>query len=88
LWGLGPSLPGRLASSAWTTWLSRHSGLSRVAGWQPDESDTGDASALPELILPQLPVGRGLTPRGRAWRAALAIFTLAAVAALLSSGWN
>ncbi|HID4457183.1 TPA: OmpA family protein, partial [Klebsiella pneumoniae] len=88
LWGLGPSLPGRLASSAWTTWLSRHSGLSRVAGWQPDESDTGDASALPELILPQIPAGRGLTPRGRAWRAALAIFTLAAVAALLSSGWN
>lgn len=41
LWGLGPSLPGSLASSAWTTWLSRHSGLSRVAGWQPDESDTG-----------------------------------------------
>ncbi|PQO59152.1 hypothetical protein C5706_29180, partial [Klebsiella pneumoniae] len=88
LWGLGPSLPGSLASSAWTTWLSRHSGLSRVAGWQPDESDTGDASALPEFILPQLPAGRGLTPRGRAWRAALAVFTLAAVAALLSSGWN
>ncbi|PLO63415.1 hypothetical protein CWN32_30500, partial [Klebsiella pneumoniae] len=63
LWGLGPSLPGSLASSAWTTWLSRHSGLSRVAGWQPDESDTGDASALPEFILPQLPAGRGLTPR-------------------------
>ncbi|WP_159202263.1 OmpA family protein [Klebsiella pneumoniae] len=88
LWGLGPSLPGSLASSAWTTWLSRHSGLSRVAGWQPGESDTGDASALPEFILPQLPAGRGLTPRGWAWRAALAIFTLAAVAALLSSGWN
>ena len=50
LWGLGPSLPGSLASSAWTTWLSRHSGLSRVAGWQPDESDTGDASALPESV--------------------------------------
>lgn len=88
LWGLGPSLPGSLASSAWTTWLSRHSGLSRVAGWQPGESDTEDASALPEFILPQLPAGRGLTPRGRAWRAALAMFTLAAVAALLSSGWN
>ncbi|STT49033.1 outer membrane protein [Klebsiella pneumoniae] len=43
---------------------------------------------MPEFILPQLPAGRGLTPRGRAWRAALAIFTLAAVAALLSSGWN
>ncbi len=88
LWGLGPSLPGSLASSARTTWLSRHSGLSRVAGWQPGESDTGDASALPEFILPQLPAGRGLTPRGWARRAALAIFTLAAVAALLSSGWN
>ncbi|VVJ63413.1 OmpA family protein [Klebsiella quasivariicola] len=88
LWGLGPSLPGSLASSAWTAWLSRHSGLSRVAGWQPDESDTGDASALPDFILPQLPAGRGLTPRGRTWRAALAIFTLAAIAALLSSGWN
>ncbi|MDP1092537.1 OmpA family protein, partial [Klebsiella pneumoniae] len=50
LWGLGPSMPGSLASSAWTTWLSRNSGLSRVAGWQTDESDTGDASALPEFI--------------------------------------
>lgn len=88
LWGLGPSLPGSLASSAWTTWLSRHSGLSRVAGWQPGETDIADASSLPDFILPQLPAGRGLTPRGRVWRAALAIFTLAAVAALLSSGWN
>ncbi len=89
LWGLGPSLPEVWRRRLWTTtWLSRHSGLSRVAGWQPGESDTGDASALPEFILPQLPAGRGLTPRGRGRRAALAIFTLAAVAALLSSGWN
>ena len=62
LWGLGPSLPGSLASSAWTTWLSRHSGLSRVAGWQPDESDTGDASALPEFILAR--GARDFHPRG------------------------
>jgi outer membrane protein OmpA-like peptidoglycan-associated protein len=32
--------------------------------------------------------GRGLTPRGRTFRCALWIFTLAAIAALLSSGWN
>ena len=43
---------------------------------------------LPDFILPLLPEGRGLTPRGQAFRYALAIFTLAAMAALLSSGWN
>jgi outer membrane protein OmpA-like peptidoglycan-associated protein len=35
-----------------------------------------------------LPEGRGLTPRGRTWRGALGLFTLATIAALLSSGWN
>ncbi|HCI6217646.1 TPA: OmpA family protein [Klebsiella quasipneumoniae subsp. quasipneumoniae] len=88
LWGIGPTHAGSLASSAWTRWLSRHTGLTRVAGWQPGETDTPDASSLPDFILLQLPAGRGLTPWGRAGRAALAIFTLAAVAALLSSGWN
>ncbi|EPY5341374.1 OmpA family protein [Klebsiella quasipneumoniae] len=88
LWGIGPIHAGSLASSAWTRWLSRHTGLTRVAGWQPGETDTPDASSLPDFILLQLPAGRGLTPWGRAGRAALAIFTLAAVAALLSSGWN
>lgn len=88
LWGIGPTHAGSLASSAWTRWLSRHTGLTRVAGWQPGETDTPDASSLPDFILSQLPAGRGLTPWGRAWRAALAVFTLAAVAALLSSGWN
>ncbi|EMB9112003.1 outer membrane protein [Klebsiella quasipneumoniae] len=88
LWGIGPTHAGSLASSAWTRWLSRHTGLTRVAGWQPGETDTPDASSLPDFILSQLPAGRGLTPWGRAGRAALAIFTLAAVAALLSSGWN
>ncbi|HHO0107384.1 TPA: OmpA family protein [Klebsiella quasipneumoniae] len=88
LWGIGPTHAWSLASSAWTRWLSRHTGLTRVAGWQPGETDTPDASSLPDFILSQLPAGRGLTPWGRAWRAALAVFTLAAVAALLSSGWN
>ncbi|HCI6778321.1 TPA: OmpA family protein [Klebsiella quasipneumoniae subsp. quasipneumoniae] len=88
LWGIGPTHAGSLASSAWTRWLSRHTGLTRVAGWQPGETDIPDASSLPDFILSQLPAGRGLTPWGRAGRAALAVFTLAAVAALLSSGWN
>lgn len=88
LWGIGPTHAGSLASSAWTRWLSRHTGLTRVAGWQPGETDTPDAPFLPDFILSQLPAGRGLTPWGRAWRAALAVFTLAAVAALLSSGLN
>ncbi len=43
---------------------------------------------FPDFVLPLLPEGRGLTPRGRTCRCALGIFTLAAIAALLSSGWN
>lgn len=59
LWGIEPTHAGSLASSAWTRWLSRHTGLTRVAGWQPGETDTPDASSLPDFILPQLPAGRG-----------------------------
>ncbi len=58
------------------SWLAagrdRHPGCVILAGFHP-AAVTG---------------GTGLTPWGRAGRAALAIFTLAAVAALLSSGWN
>ncbi|MDT8851248.1 OmpA family protein [Pantoea dispersa] len=88
LWGLGPILAGSLATSVWTAWLSRHTAMQQVAGWQPVGTDSTVIAALPEFILPLLPEGRGLTPRGRAFRYALAIFTLAAMAALLSSGWN
>ncbi|KTS36531.1 OmpA family protein [Pantoea dispersa] len=88
LWGLVPILAGSLATSVWTAWLSRHTALQQVAGWQPVGTDSTVIAALPDFILPLLPEGRGLTPRGRAFRYALAIFTLAAMAALLSSGWN
>ncbi|WP_336698002.1 OmpA family protein [Pantoea dispersa] len=88
LWGLGPILAGSLATSVWTAWLSRHTAMQQVAGWQPVGTDSTVIAALPDFILPLLPEGRGLTPRGRAFRYALAIFTLAAMAALLSSGWN
>lgn len=88
LWGMGPFLAGSLATSAWTTWLSCHTTMQQVAGWQPVANDSTVISPFPDFILPLLPKGRGLTPRGRAFRCALGIFTLAAIAALLSSGWN
>lgn len=88
LWGMGPILAGNLASSAWTAWLSRHTAMQQVAGWQPVGTDSTVISPFPDFILPLLPEGRGLTSRGRAWRCALGIFTLALIAALLSSGWN
>ncbi|KJM37825.1 hypothetical protein SS44_11940 [Enterobacter cloacae subsp. cloacae] len=88
LWGMGPILAGSLATSAWTTWLSRHTAMQQVSGWQPVGTDSTVISLFPDFILPLLPEGRGLTPRERTWRCALGIFTLAAIAALLSSGWN
>uniref|UniRef100_A8GCQ0 OmpA/MotB domain protein n=1 Tax=Serratia proteamaculans (strain 568) TaxID=399741 RepID=A8GCQ0_SERP5 len=88
LWGMGPILAGSLASSAWTAWLSRHTAMQQVTGWQPVGTDSSVISPFPDFVLPLLPEGRGLTSRGRAWRCALGIFTLAAIAALLSSGWN
>lgn len=88
LWGLGPIVAGSLASSLWTAWLARHTAMQQVAGWQPSGTDSTVMSPLPDVVLPLLPEGQGLTPRGRTFRWALAIFTLAAAAALLSSGWN
>jgi len=88
LWGMGPILSGSLATSAWTVWLSRHTAMQQVAGWQPVGTDSTVMSPFPDFILPLLPDGGGLTPRVRTWRCALGLFTLAAMAALLSSGWN
>lgn len=88
LWGMGPILAGSLATSAWTAWLSRHTAMQQVTGWQPVGTDSTVISPFPDFILPLLPEGRGLTPRGRTFRCALGVFTLAAIAALLSSGWN
>ena len=88
LWGIGPILAGSLATSVWTSWLSHHTAMQQVTGWQPTGTDSTVISPFPDFILPLLPEGRGLTPRGRVFRYALGIFTLAAIAALLSSGWN
>jgi len=88
LWGMGPILAGSLASSVWTTWLSRHTAMQQVAGWQPVGTDSTVMPLFPDFVLPLLPEGRGLTARDRTRRAALGIVLLAAVAALLSSAWN
>lgn len=88
LWGMGPILAGSLATSVWTAWLSHRTAMQQVAGWQPMGSDSTVLSPFPDFVLPLLPEGEGLTSRGRSWRCALGIFTLAATAALLSSGWN
>ncbi|MBW4238415.1 OmpA family protein [Enterobacter roggenkampii] len=88
LWGIGPILAGSLASSLWTASLSRHTAMQHVAGWQPVGTDSTVMSLFPDFVLPLLPEGQGLTPRGRTLRCALGMFTLAAMAALLSSGWN
>lgn len=88
LWGMGPILTGNLTSSAWTVWLSRHTAMQQVTGWQPVEADSTMASPFPDFVLPLLPEECGLTSRDKALRCALNLFTLAAIAALLSSGWN
>ena len=88
LWGMGPILVGSLATSVWTAWLSRHTAMQRVTGWQPVGTDSTVISPFPDFILPLLPEGSGLTSQARTWRCVLSLFTLAAIAALLSSGWN
>lgn len=88
LWGIGPILAGSLASSLWTASLSRHTAMQHVTGWQPVGTDSTVMSLFPDFVLPLLPEGQGLTPRGRTLRCALGMFTLATMAALLSSGWN
>ncbi|HCM9555067.1 TPA: OmpA family protein [Enterobacter kobei] len=88
LWGMGPILAGSLATSVWTAWLSCHTAMQRVTGWQPVGTDSTVISPFPDFILPLLPEGSGLTSQARTWRCVLSLFTLAAIAALLSSGWN
>ena len=88
VWGMGPELAGSLASSSWMVWLSRHTAIQQVKGWHPAGTNSTACLPLADFILPLLPEGPGVTSRIRAWRRALGIFTLAVIAALLSSGWN
>ena len=88
LCGLMPGMSGALPASLWSQWLSQHTALTRVEGWLPGPDAQSGSLLFPEFILPLLPEGAGLTPRQRAGRYALGMFTLAAGAALLCSAWN
>lgn len=88
LWGMGPILAGSLTSSVWTAWLTRHTAMKPVAGWHPVGTETIVMPMFPDFVLPLLPEGQGLTPYQRTFHCALNLFTLAAIATLLSVGWN
>jgi outer membrane protein OmpA-like peptidoglycan-associated protein len=88
LWGIGPMVSASLTNSIWIAWLTRHTAIQQAAGWLPVGADSTTIPLFPDFILPRLPESQGLTPHGRACRCALGLFTLAAIVALLSSGWN
>ncbi|WP_312212405.1 OmpA family protein [Pseudescherichia sp.] len=74
--------------SLWQQFLVSHTTLKDVAGWTPGDDTGAGGLALPDFILPSLPQGAGITPRSRMLRRAFCLFTLAALTALCSSGWN
>uniref|UniRef100_UPI003525425D OmpA family protein n=1 Tax=Enterobacter wuhouensis TaxID=2529381 RepID=UPI003525425D len=86
LYHMSPSGAPALADNLWQRWLSRHTSLKSLPGWQP-VSATDDAP-LPDFILPLLPQGGGITPQGRALRRAFCLFTLATIIALCASAGN
>lgn len=88
LWGIGPNVSASLTDSIWSAWLTQHTAIQRAAGWQPVGADSTTMPLFPDFVLPLLPESQGPTPHGRACRCALGLFTLAAIVALLSSGWN
>ena len=66
--------------SLWHAWLLKHTAINSAGAHA--------APVLPEFVLPQLPQGRGLTPRVWALRVALNAFVAAAVIALCAVAWN
>ena len=81
-----PSGAPVLADSLWQRWLSQHTALNSLPGWQPNPS-SADVT-LPNFILPLLPLGAGVAPLSRTLRRAFCLFTLAAIIALCASAWN
>ncbi|CAK9886302.1 MAG: putative lipoprotein YiaD [Candidatus Erwinia impunctatus] len=86
--GSEPAFNGALPVSAWTTWLSQHTGIPQAEGWQPVTERQHAKAVLPEIILPLLPAGLGVTPRQRLCRRAITLLLLAYAVALVCSGWN
>lgn len=76
-----------MPDSLWSRWLARHTSLKSLPGWLSG-SLSPDDTPFPDFILPLLPQGGGITPRGRFLRRAFCLFTLAVLVALCSSAWN
>ncbi len=75
-----------MANSLWQRWLSHHTTLNSLPGWQPVA--THDGISLPDFILPLLPHSGGVTPQSRALQRAFCMFSFAIVIALCASAWN
>lgn len=74
--------------SLWLHRLQASTSLVQVSGWLPDENSHQPLSLFPDFLLPFLPTGSGITPAQRALSYGVTIFTLAAMVALCSSGWQ
>lgn len=81
-------LKGLQPASLWQRWLSSHTALTQVAGWDPTSDTESDHLLFPDFIFPDLPVGHGVSSRRRMLRHGVTLLTLAAVAALCCSAWN
>ncbi|EME8414913.1 TPA: OmpA family protein [Klebsiella oxytoca] len=86
LYHMTPSGAPVLPQNLWQRWLSHHTALGSLPGWQPDTSSAD--VLLPDFILPLLPLGVSETPRARILRRAFCLFTLAILIALCASAWN
>ena len=72
--------------SLWQRWLSHHTTLNLLPGWQPVA--TPDGIVLPGFILPFLSQGGGRSPQSRTLLRAFCLLTLATAIALCASAWN
>lgn len=61
LYHMTPSGAPVLPQNLWQRWLSHHTALGSLPGWQPDTSSAD--VLLPDFILPLLPLGVSETPR-------------------------
>ena len=81
-----PSGAPVLADSLWQRWLSQHTALNSLPGWQPNPS-SADVT-LPNFILPLLPLGAGVAPLSRTLRRASHCAPARGTTASCCSGWG
>jgi outer membrane protein OmpA-like peptidoglycan-associated protein len=82
---LVPALPGAVAGNLWQQWLRTKTALVNP---EPALSGMGRSLPFPDPILPLLPVSAAPSPISRGSVIAIWLFALAALIALISSGWH